>query len=1133
MESIVTTPVIENIAGFINTAKLDPKAELECKLLAGKIQTKDIADKILKAIESVTIGIKTEKNYMTFSYPDSTRVTVDGVQNIHSVCVSNSFKGVLVSVEKKNRYSDGRKDVIDIPDAYLKYTLNSETPLGKDWHGNASDPKAFIRLISRKSYRTADDLFQIDFSMVKTRPSSSRRTIRDLLQQPHTYELEIEFIKRDTTISSKEVVLSMLKIVETLSQAYHQSEFLLKDFEMTQYENEFRLSKNVFYNPVTMMRRHISPRNPHNILKGYTVTNKADGERSGLYISRDKRVLKITPSGKIVWTGITAKTDNHIGDFIDGEYISDKNLFCIFDVYRYRKKDVRSLPLMTSEDELVSSPEKSRLGCAKMFIEDLKTEFTHQPSTMPIRIETKLFLSGDGSVMEENIRTILKEDFGYETDGLIFTPKSSPVAPDNDRKKNTWLRVYKWKPADQNSIDFLVKISPEETFDPILKTKARKGQLYISKSAGDDIVYPRETMNGEYKPREVHPSLQQIAERNERIPAIFQPTVPRDPDAYQILIPVNEKGVTVDKTGQKVEDNTIIECAFDVETRRWSILRTRYDKTYQYRVLKRPQYGNDIETANSTWTSIHVPITEDMIQNFVSNPPDDTYEDDMYYRDDLKRTSRIFKDVYDFHNRIKDGLYKENIKPNEDVLLELASGRAGDLHKWKATRVKKVVAMDISLANIISPAQGAAVRYLKDKKDHPSDYRPPILFLQGDMSVYPLLDQEDKYMPIVKGEQKAPTEYLEQFYDLKEFDVISCQFAMHYACETEETFRAFAKNLEKYGKGLFFGTCLDGQAVYSLLMGKKTHLFGSNKQVAGEITKEYLDKDSWSEEFGMAIKVYLESFEKPEIEYLVPFEKVTEVLKEHGYELVDTKMFGEIYSNQTGMTLTPVEQTFSFLNRSFVFRRMTRVEIKEIEESKEPAPENEIKEVVTTEEEKPKKRKLRKGGEDEPEPVLFFGADESKGPHRNFSNMSEHPIDVDGEKFPTVEHYVQAMKSKEFKDDEIYNKIIKAKTPKAVKAMGQKVKNFVKEVWDEKRDAITRKGVRAKFTQHPELRKQLQETGDKIIGEADPRDTYWGIGTGIESDKAKKPSKWRGQNKMGKMLMELRTEFNGESTSQQ
>ena len=58
--------------------------------------------------------------------------------------------------------------------------------------------------------------------------------------------------------------------------------------------------------------------------------------------------------------------------------------------------------------------------------------------------------------MEEAINTMLSTKFEYETDGLIFTPRSSPVAPLSDRKGNTWTTVYKWKPADQNSIDFLV-----------------------------------------------------------------------------------------------------------------------------------------------------------------------------------------------------------------------------------------------------------------------------------------------------------------------------------------------------------------------------------------------------------------------------------------------------------------------------------------------------------------------------------------------------------------------------------------------------------------------------------------------------------------------------------------------------
>lgn len=72
------------------------------------------------------------------------------------------------------------------------------------------------------------------------------------------------------------------------------------------------------------------------------------------------------------------------------------------------------------------------------------------------------------------------------------------------------------------------------------------------------------------------------------------------------------------------------------------------------------------------------------------------------------------------------------------------------------------------------------------------------------------------------------------------------------------------------------------------------------------------------------------------------------------------------------------------------------------------------------------------------------------------------------------------------------------------------------------------KGVRAKFVQHPELRTQLLGTDDKIIGFADARDVYWGIGTSMTTEKVKFPSKWRGQNKLGKLLMSLRDEFKQE-----
>jgi hypothetical protein len=222
--------------------------------------------------------------------------------------------------------------------------------------------------------------------MVKTRVSNSKQSIKDLLKQPHFYELEIEFINQKTEISNEQIVQELLRITTVLSQAYNQSYFLLKVSDVQRYQQEFKSSSNSFFNPVTMVRRHLNPANPHNISKGYTVTNKADGERSGLYVARDRRVLKVNPSLQLVWTGVTATDDSHVGDFVDGEFIPEKNLFCIFDIYRFRNRDVKNLPLLKTDEDLVKNPLNSRLGCAKTFVEDIRTSFAMAATLNPLRI---------------------------------------------------------------------------------------------------------------------------------------------------------------------------------------------------------------------------------------------------------------------------------------------------------------------------------------------------------------------------------------------------------------------------------------------------------------------------------------------------------------------------------------------------------------------------------------------------------------------------------------------------------------------------------------------------------------------------------------------------------------------------
>jgi N-glycosidase YbiA len=57
-------------------------------------------------------------------------------------------------------------------------------------------------------------------------------------------------------------------------------------------------------------------------------------------------------------------------------------------------------------------------------------------------------------------------------------------------------------------------------------------------------------------------------------------------------------------------------------------------------------------------------------------------------------------------------------------------------------------------------------------------------------------------------------------------------------------------------------------------------------------------------------------------------------------------------------------------------------------------------------------------------------------------------------------------------------------------------------------------GLRAKFTQHVDLRAALLATGDALIIEHRVRDAYWGDGPD-----------GRGKNRLGYLLMQLRKEL--------
>jgi hypothetical protein len=101
-------------------------------------------------------------------------------------------------------------------------------------------------------------------------------------------------------------------------------------------------------------------------------------------------------------------------------------------------------------------------------------------------------------------------------------------------------------------------------------------------------------------------------------------------------------------------------------------------------------------------------------------------------------------------------------------------------------------------------------------------------------------------------------------------------------------------------------------------------------------------------------------------------------------------------------------------------------------------------------------------------------------------------------------------------------KILAAPDPGAAKALGRQVRGFDEQRWAEHRFDVVVAGNMAKFSQHRQLRDFLAGSGSRVIVEASPRDSVWGIGLAADDERASSPERWPGLNLLGFALMEVR-----------
>jgi len=630
-----------------------------------------------------------------------------------------------------------------------------------------------------------------------------------------------------------------------------------------------------------------------NIRFNYTVTEKADGQRKMLFINRIGRAYLIDTAMNVQFTGMVCKDEKLHWSLLDGEHILHDthgnfiNLYAAFDIYFVRKMDIRHLAFAFQHGDTVSNSSKFRLYFLNLFMVDVDNTFhsvvpaSEHGITPPLRMIAKRFRvasKNDPIEIFECCEDILARTFAYNTDGLIFTPADTGVGMSRvggiaPRERSTWPLSFKWKPAEHNTIDFLVTTEKREdrheiihekpgitTCDdsPVIKYKTLTLRVGYS-SDRDRYSNPMQTMLDGSAVATTAP----LPDDPPSAAAPFYPTMPPDTTAHVCnIILQNVDGVYQMRaeSGDTFTDKSVVEFRYDMDREpgfKWVPIKVRHDKT-----LAR-ELGNSFHVANDNWFSIHYPVTEGMLVSEARI--EEAVDPGVYYQKTVSSHSATGKrrlidlassqPLRDFHNLyVKRELLFGVCKPGK-TLIDLAVGKGGDIQKWIEAKLHFVFGLDVSEDNIINLYDGAYARCVKCAEKTPldkGDKFPFMVFARGDSGK--LIRSRSHSSAADSGENAfmakrsssasttdtsmykaiADTVFGEGNHDPKivgrelmkhqgvgrdGFDVCSVQFALHYFWKDVETLHTFMRNVSECTKegGYFVGTCFDGRRMFDML----------------------------------------------------------------------------------------------------------------------------------------------------------------------------------------------------------------------------------------------------------------------------------------------------------------------------
>jgi SAM-dependent methyltransferase len=341
------------------------------------------------------------------------------------------------------------------------------------------------------------------------------------------------------------------------------------------------------------------------------------------------------------------------------------------------------------------------------------------------------------------------------------------------------------------------------------------------------------------------------------------------------------------------------------------------------------------------WRSIAFPVELEDVQDPTRvTEADVPPEDEVYFAE--TESSSGSRAMRKFHRKYVIGrvalpaakaLVSDRAAPR---MLDLACGRAGDINNWEAAGLREVLGVDHNEAAVLE-----GYRRLAELRRKRASAVGTVVLLQADLSAAgPLADKAAaanneslrRLSLAVFGREPNPALGPVNGMGARQFDIVSCMFALHYFFRDADTLGNFVDVLDEALRpgGVFVGTDIDGAAVdrefaargetdesnRRFAIGRAPAASpaaapgaagrqqqrpaaaqapadgGGAQEVVWRLTRDYGDREFAAAgepgaNLGMRILAYVDNINKETPEFLLDFDELVRRLRERGIRLLN------------------------------------------------------------------------------------------------------------------------------------------------------------------------------------------------------------------------------------------------------